>query len=1181
MNGQMSRKVVHPSLGQPITDEDLIPDEALAKAEDDRLRHGSIAARVADIIATVDYPTNIALFGPWGSGKSSFGTLLKEKLSARDPKAQFVHYSTWRFKGEPLQRNFISYVATTLGHGSRRDSYSPYHEGLYEDRQDARIGIGDVRRGPIFAMLGVFFSVLLLAVITVGLAIGVLAQIFGRDPISTAKDFLPALIVPSVLGSILVALATGMIGSMTARVTHSAPTQEQLRDRFRGLLADLRKRGTPIVFYIDELDRCSASDVVETLGAIRNFFDEPDCVFVVAADRDALIAALRALPQGTPGDDQNPYRSTATEFLDKVFQFQISLPPLRGPGIATFAQGLVDGRAGIWSELREQGQLDAVILVLVPSHVRSPRHVKVLLNNFVANCRIASSRGLNSIDRATEIAKLTVFQTEFPLFVPYLLREPNLPDMILAAEDPSSESDETTADLVARFLPGSAEQGGVPAATRPTDLFAPVSPRVRDPSVWIALHGQFRSYLTRVREYPNPRRDLLYLEPAAETVELENDEIGRLVEERTVDDPGFVTAECVRLLTPEERPKAIRLLGQLSASAARLERSKYLTALLGVAESIGYRVSGPARAAAFAAITQLEHETGLEAAQEVPSFTLALRSGNAALMRRLLDKTTLLSDAGSVRELALLSDELQDKEQSLVWEAVGQQLDADSVWIDPLTQLAEATALEMLRALQAPMSDHLQDVAEDEEAPFAQSLIDTINGRDSPSDELVELAIVGILLESGLPSIYEVVRDNPVRLASPAVRLRIAVSAMSQAPAADWPTWLPSLTQTSASTPDQALALDALDHVFEELGPAASLTSNARDTVAALVAVAGSNAPKPEAVSTYVGKALGPWTTMVVGARQVVLSCLMTLRRFGDEVAQVAETSVVDDLVTGLSSVSTFDSAAATATIFLADLSLGSLELLGAHIVATMSGPQQTALVKSIPSAVRLQSEIARAVARQAPDAKTNEDLLPGLPQFKQVLDGDPTLLPVWLEARPPVAQVIDIATGLKTKPVADQEQAFAVWNVVASLDDRTRLLLKALGEANLRWLFDCVRGDEASLVAAVSARVKKATTAPERQKATALLNSIEPKTAVRLDLTVELIEWMLSQNAKMDVHTAAHLVDHLPGDSHQHDKRIAKGFAGRELDDLSKSEKDALRRHGVHVAEKPKGRLGRFRFRS
>ena len=47
--------------------------------------------------------------------------------------------------------------------------------------------------------------------------------------------------------------------------------------------------------------------------------------------------------------------------------------------------------------------LDGVLYVLIPSHVRSPRRVKVLLNNFATNARIAQSRGIDWMARAREI----------------------------------------------------------------------------------------------------------------------------------------------------------------------------------------------------------------------------------------------------------------------------------------------------------------------------------------------------------------------------------------------------------------------------------------------------------------------------------------------------------------------------------------------------------------------------------------------------------------------------------------------------------------------------------------------------------------------------------------------------------------------------------------------------------
>jgi predicted KAP-like P-loop ATPase len=47
--------------------------------------------------------------------------------------------------------------------------------------------------------------------------------------------------------------------------------------------------------FIDELDRCSAPNVVETLDAIRTFLDVPGCVCIVAADKQAIEVLLTFL----------------------------------------------------------------------------------------------------------------------------------------------------------------------------------------------------------------------------------------------------------------------------------------------------------------------------------------------------------------------------------------------------------------------------------------------------------------------------------------------------------------------------------------------------------------------------------------------------------------------------------------------------------------------------------------------------------------------------------------------------------------------------------------------------------------------------------------------------------------------------------------------------------------------
>jgi hypothetical protein len=122
--------------------------------------------------------------------------------------------------------------------------------------------------------------------------------------------------------------------------------------------------------------------VVTTLKDLKTFLDEAHCVFVVAADREVLERALRSVEQATPIRRDEPYYSTPGAFLDKIFQYQIALPPLRGGALTRYARSLVLDKKGLWADLRgdkaSTALLDRVIYSLIPAHVRSPRRVKIL-----------------------------------------------------------------------------------------------------------------------------------------------------------------------------------------------------------------------------------------------------------------------------------------------------------------------------------------------------------------------------------------------------------------------------------------------------------------------------------------------------------------------------------------------------------------------------------------------------------------------------------------------------------------------------------------------------------------------------------------------------------------------------------------------------------------------------------
>lgn len=79
-----------------LTGAGLISDSALRDGDGDAFRHQPIAARAVELAVSAAAPVNIALFGPWGSGKSSFYTLearLRRRLESAGHHRVYVELS--------------------------------------------------------------------------------------------------------------------------------------------------------------------------------------------------------------------------------------------------------------------------------------------------------------------------------------------------------------------------------------------------------------------------------------------------------------------------------------------------------------------------------------------------------------------------------------------------------------------------------------------------------------------------------------------------------------------------------------------------------------------------------------------------------------------------------------------------------------------------------------------------------------------------------------------------------------------------------------------------------------------------------------------------------------------------------------------------------------------------------
>ena len=73
-------------------------------------------------------------------------------------------------------------------------------------------------------------------------------------------------------------------------------TKERLKGRLAELSAKVReKSGQPLVFIIDELDRCRPTFAIELLERVKHVFDVPNLVFVFGINRTELCASLQSV----------------------------------------------------------------------------------------------------------------------------------------------------------------------------------------------------------------------------------------------------------------------------------------------------------------------------------------------------------------------------------------------------------------------------------------------------------------------------------------------------------------------------------------------------------------------------------------------------------------------------------------------------------------------------------------------------------------------------------------------------------------------------------------------------------------------------------------------------------------------------------------------------------------------
>ena len=303
----------------------------------DKLGRDACAARLTSLVSTISGGAVISINGEWGCGKTSFVKMWQAHLENNNFKT--LYFNIWEndFRDDPMLG-----LLRELSKQIPKDKPNVKEDFLKLLKPAGKI---------LLSMAG-----------------SVASQLVGVDFKEIVKDGGDAL--------------ADELKEQFFKDSEQPSSTETFREILRGVINDL-KLEKPLVFFVDELDRCNPTYAVKTLERIKHLFCIPNIIFVLSVDKSQLANAVR----GYYGSD----RLNAEEYLRRFIDFDYNLP---NPSLDKFCEHLYDyfGFADIL-----KGKDDKERLLQPARCILRHKHVSLRqLEKIFCHTRIALSIGSES-----------------------------------------------------------------------------------------------------------------------------------------------------------------------------------------------------------------------------------------------------------------------------------------------------------------------------------------------------------------------------------------------------------------------------------------------------------------------------------------------------------------------------------------------------------------------------------------------------------------------------------------------------------------------------------------------------------------------------------------------------------------------------------------------------------------
>lgn len=253
-----------------------ITDKPIEKNSEDKLKMSRYSNVLSTFIKQSDTPLTVGLQGEWGTGKTSMLYMLLEHFKSSNVATSWVN--TWEYS---MFRNPAETTPAILKGMLTNLKLSCESEGKWTIEEKSKDSVKKV-----FKFLG-----------------NVANQVISNQTGVDLKD----------------AAAHEAAAKEQAEI---AEIKKEIAIIISKLIEDTGNSYKKVVFLVDDLDRIPPEQAVEVLESLKNLFDVPNCVFILAIDYDVVVKGLESKFGKKTEENEREFRS----FFDKIIQVPFSMP---------------------------------------------------------------------------------------------------------------------------------------------------------------------------------------------------------------------------------------------------------------------------------------------------------------------------------------------------------------------------------------------------------------------------------------------------------------------------------------------------------------------------------------------------------------------------------------------------------------------------------------------------------------------------------------------------------------------------------------------------------------------------------------------------------------------------------------------------------------------------------------